>query len=374
MQSSVIESIGTAVPKFKIAQSAIFEFMSEAYGLTSIEKTRMGKIYSSSGIDFRHSVIDDYEKKIGDYSFYGNNPGLEPFPSTEKRVRYFQLTAVNLAVEAVHDCIQKIPEFSYESITHIITVSCTGLHAPGIDIDLVGRLGLSNTVERTCINFMGCYAAFNAMKSADYIIKASPLSRILVVCVELCTLHFQKENTLQNWLANALFSDGAAAVVISAKDVFPVSKSALKIEGFYAQLLLDAKKEMAWSIGNFGFEMNLGSHVTKKIKSFIKPIAYNLLQKLQLDFDNIAHFAIHPGGRRILEVCEEELGFKGGKDHPSYQVLRDFGNMSSATIFFVLNNLCKQMELSQISKGTIMSFAFGPGLTFESMVLVPAYH
>ena len=369
MSHSVIESIGTAVPPFRIAQSDIFNFMSEAHGLNPLEKGRLKKLYSSSGIEYRNSVLEDYSKPVGEYLFYGNEPGLEPFPSTQKRAQFFNYHAIDLCVKAVEECFSKVPLIELSSITHLITITCTGLHAPGIDIELVGRLGLNSDIERTCINFMGCYAAFNALKTADYIIKSNVKHRVLIVGVELCTLHFQKENNLTNWLSNALFSDGAGAVLVSNDAQKIKQKNQLRILGFYSRLLLESKKEMAWSIGNFGFEMNLGSGVSKRIKASIKGFAETLLKRFDLSLDQIDHFAIHPGGRRILEVCEEELEFTGGENHPSYETLKNYGNMSSVTILFVLKNFLEKMDSGKLEYGKIMSFAFGPGLTFESMVL-----
>jgi len=371
MPHSIISSIGLANPPFKVPQSDIFEFMSMAHGLNPIEKSRLKKIYDGSGIDFRYSVLEDFSKTPGHFTFFGNGEELDPFPGTKKRMQVFKEHSLSLAIQAVHHCLSPLPDFDIQSITHIITVTCTGLHAPGLDIELVSKLNLHPETERTCINFMGCYAGFNALKTADYISRSNPNHKILIISVELCTLHFQRENHLQNWLSNALFGDGAAAVLVESNHFSSQNNGALRLSGFYSTLMLAAKKEMSWNIGDFGFEMQLSSHITKSIKSNIHSVASKLLQKSKSGLTEISHYAIHPGGRRILEVCEEELGFSGGKNHPSYSVLRDFGNMSSSTIFFVLNELLSRIQGGSLEKGPVMAFAFGPGLTIESMILEP---
>jgi predicted naringenin-chalcone synthase len=369
MPFSIITSIGLANPAYKVPQSDIFTFMSRAHGLSPLENARLKKIYSGSGIEFRYSVLEDYSQLPGNFSFYGNGEELSPFPGTKRRAEIFKAQAVQLAYVAVMNCISPIPDFKLGSITHIITVSCTGFHAPGLDIELISKLGLSSDTERVCINFMGCYAGFNALKTADYISRSNPDYKILIVNVELCTLHFQRENNLQNWLSNALFGDGASATLIESESNPSGKGFSLRLKGFYSELMLQALQEMSWNIGDYGFEMHLSSHVTKSIKASIKTVAHSLMKKVKMNFSDMVHFAIHPGGRRILEVCEEELGFSAGPDHPSFQTLRQFGNMSSATIFYVLSDLMNQIRLEKVKSGPIMSFAFGPGLTFESMVL-----
>lgn len=371
MPSSLITGIGLANPPFKVPQSDIFNFMSRAHGLNPIESYRLKKIYTGSGIDFRYSVLDDYSRNPGDFSFYGNGEELEPFPGTKKRMELFKKNALSLGVEAVRACFSPLFNFDPLTITHIITVSCTGLHAPGLDIELVSALNLNPETERICINFMGCYAGFNALKTADYICRSNVNYKVLIVNVELCTLHFQRENTLQNWLSNALFGDGASAVLVESENNRYPSRMSFRLNGFYSLLVQEAQKEMTWNIGDFGFEMHLSTHISKNIKSSIKRVASNLLKKIGQESFPIQHYAIHPGGRRILEVCEEELGFTGGKNHPSYQILREYGNMSSSTIFYILFEFMNQFGSKKLKPGPLMSFAFGPGLTIESMMLEP---
>ncbi|MBU1822856.1 MAG: type III polyketide synthase, partial [Bacteroidetes bacterium] len=215
--SAFITSLGTAVPAHQIEQNRIADFMAKAMGLNAVDERRLRALYRSTRIRQRHSVLPDYGRSNGDFSFYPNTPGLEPFPTVQQRMVAYRQHAVVLAEEAIRDCLNNTP-VSPDKITHLITVSCTGMYAPGPDIELIGRLGLQSTVHRIAVNFMGCYGAFNGLKTAVALVKADPSARVLLVCVELCTLHFQKKNEEDHLLANALFSDGAAAVLLEGTD------------------------------------------------------------------------------------------------------------------------------------------------------------
>ena len=365
--SSCISAIGTANPEHRIKQSSILQFMVRAMGLDDNNALRLKKLYDHSGIDYRYSVIPDFgEEDFNKHSFFAKNARMEPFPCTQHRLRLYQHHAAAVAASAAEDCLKALPEGFHSEITHLITVSCTGMHAPGIDIELVERLGLSRHVERTCINFMGCYGAINALKTADYICRAEEDAKVLVVCIELCTLHFQKENTLDNWVANSLFSDGAAAVIIESKG-HSTSVNALTLKTFYSEFVPEAHNEMGWYVGNMGFEMKLTSRVAKLIRTQIKPITERLLEKARLSFSDVGSFAVHPGGKKILEATETALDIPVAANSYAYEVLRNYGNMSSATVLYVLKKIME--DTSADSNGNIMGFAFGPGLTVESMIL-----
>lgn len=364
--SSVITAIGTSNPINKFAQSQILDFMKAAHQLSGDNARRLEKLYTASGIKYRHSVITDFDKPIGSFNFFGNNAGLKPFPTTAQRGQLYQQTALTICLAAIQNALNKIQNFNLKTITHLITVSCTGMYAPGLDVEIVEQLNLNPWVERTCINFMGCYGAFNALKMANYICTAQPNANVLVVCVELCTLHFQKENTLDNWLSNSLFADGAAAVVVQHKDY--ATQKVFEMKGFYSQLVSKARNQMAWTIGDHGYQMQLSNQVAKQIKTEIKNVAQTLLNKLNLALADVGQFAIHPGGRRILEVCDEVFNLDVHQNQHAYKVLRDYGNMSSASVLFVLDELSKTLKMQNKSEN-VLSFAFGPGLTFESMLL-----
>lgn len=362
---SYISAIGTANPPNRVPQMEIVNFMAEASQMNEEEKRKITALYRSTGIRYRHSVLQDYGRSRGDFEFFENTPDMEPFPQLESRMNLYKEHALPLCIGAVENCLFNYPGFDKADITHLVTVSCTGMYAPGIDIELVEKVGLSTSVQRTAVNFMGCYAAFNAMKVADAICKADKEARVLIVCIELCTLHFQKSNTEDRVLANALFADGAAAVIMEAK---PKRDFSISIESLYCDLLLSGKQEMAWHITNFSFEMTLSTYIPDLIKSGIRQLAEKLLRHMKLRLTDIDFFAIHPGGKRILEVIEQQLGLEKEDNRYAYQVLKQFGNMSSPTVLFVLKALWDDLKKSDTGKN-ILSFAFGPGLTLESMLL-----
>ena len=366
--SSCITAIGTANPKYRTSQNDIYQFMAEAFDLDKNNASRLKIIYDNSGIDYRFSVLPDFGKKTNDGRLlFQSSEDKNSFPGTAIRMDQYQQEAAGLAFEAVKNCLQGFAEDFCSEITHLITVSCTGMYAPGIDINLVESLGLHPSVERTCINFMGCYGALNALKTADYICRAQPDAKVLIVCIELCTLHFQKKNTLDNWIANSLFSDGAAAAIVENPGLRTVTGSLLELDTFYSEFISEAKNEMGWNIGNTGFEMKLTSKVSKLIFKHIPAITASLLEKAGLLAQDIDNYAIHPGGRKILESAENALGFSRESNKFSYEVLRDYGNMSSASILFVLEKLLYKNTSAPVEN--ILACAFGPGLTVESMIL-----
>lgn len=361
---SFITSIGTATPPHVLSQSAIADFMTRAMQLNSDDAHKLRVLFRASGIETRHSVVEDYGK-TGEFHFYENTRDLEPFPSTKRRLELYHRHALAISLEAVSRCLAKIADFRKDSITHLVVVSCTGMYAPGLDIDLVKALGLNSDVERTSINFMGCYAAFNALKLADAACASRPETKALIVCTELCSIHFQKENTEDNMLANALFADGAAALLVEA---IPRAGLNLQQESFHCELATEGEHDMTWTVGDLGFEMRLSSYVPEVVGSGIKNLTRTLLSKIHKSLPEVAYFAIHPGGKKILEAIETELGLTKEQNRHAYEVLRKFGNMSSPTVLFVLEEIYRNLNGTDHDK-RILSFAFGPGLTLESMIL-----
>ena len=222
---SKIVSIGTAVPKNRHEQQQIFEFLSRVYAINEVEKRKLRFLYKHSGIQTRYSVLDDYSLPASEWKFFIPTENLEPFPSIEKRMKTFREHASPLSLKAINDCLKDLQD---QHITHLITVSCTGMSAPGLDLELIELLGLPSTTWRTSINFMGCYAAIHALKLADAICKSDPKANVLIVCIELCTLHFQKENTVDSMTSSMLFSDGAAAILVTVDQ----GKKGLSIDHF----------------------------------------------------------------------------------------------------------------------------------------------
>ena len=358
---SYITSIGTANPDHCFQQQAIANFMVKAMNLSVDEARKLRALFRATGIETRCSVLSDYGREIG-FEFFTDNELVEPFPSTQQRMEVFKKHALHLSLAAVNKCIEKIPSIQKKEITHLVVVSCTGMYAPGLDIDLVNALGLNSSISRTCINFMGCYAAFNGLKLADLFCSSEKNAKVLMVCTELCTIHFQKENTENNILANALFADGSAALLVEAQ---PRKGINLKPMAFHCDLAAEGEQDMAWTIGDWGFEMKLTSYVPDVIHNGIKKLTKSLLEKISQNLSDVSYFAIHPGGKKILEVIEEELGLTKLQNRAAYDVLREYGNMSSPTVLFVLKEIMNDLN---DAPANILGAAFGPGLTMETFL------
>ncbi|MEJ0054270.1 MAG: type III polyketide synthase [Bacteroidota bacterium] len=301
---SFITSIGTATPPHLLNQSMIGDFMIQAMGLGDDDARKLRVLFRASGIETRYSVLDDYGR-TEDFHFYENTPGMEPFPTTKRRLELYRRHALALSLDAVQNCFSTIDDLRRDSITHLVVVSCTGMYAPGLDIDLVKALGLRSDVERTSINFMGCYAAFNALKIAKAACVTRPESKVLIVCTELCTIHFQKENIEDNLLANALFADGSAAVLVESS---PRAGTNLLLESFHCELATQGEHDMTWTVGDLGFEMRLSSYVPEVVKSGIKNLTRTLLTKIDLRLAEVTYFAIHPGGKKNTGSDRKRIG------------------------------------------------------------------
>lgn len=350
-------SIGIANPGSPISQSRIAGFMQLAHQLDEQESRKLGIFYRMSGIDTRYSVLNDFEKdRVENFSFFPPNSTLSPFPGTAARMRVFQETAPKLTYQAAKDALNKAG-IKPSELTHLILVSCTGMVAPGVELQLMESLGLDSSVERYCIHFMGCYAAFTGIKLADKILRAEPDAKVLLVTVELCTLHFQKEYTEDNLLANSLFGDGAAVALLMN------SESGMKIEGYLSQVLREGEQDMAWGIGDFGFEMRLSKYIPALLDQGIQNLYPHFEQKFKIS--QLAHFAIHPGGKQILAKVQEAFGLPKEVNRHAEEVLRNFGNMSSASILFVLERMMADSSI----QGGILAMGFGPGLTLETLQL-----
>lgn len=354
-----INSIGTSLPPHVTDQGKIADFMVRHLQMDEEEERKLRILYRASGIQKRYSVLEDFSKNLNGQSFFKEDVA---FPSAKPRMVLYQRHALDLARRAIISALES-SDVGTEHITHLIAVSCTGMYAPGLDIELIEELGLNTDTQRTSINFMGCYAAFNALKAANNIIGADPEAKVLVVCVELCSIHLQEKKDDQNLLANAIFGDGAAALVLSSSS----GCRSLELSSFFSDLALQGKQEMGWFIGDYGFEMRLSASVPDVIQEGIGDLTTRLLDKINLEISDIDFYAIHPGGKRILEVIEEQLNITREQNQPAREILRTHGNMSSPTVLFVIKSVFDAMTLED-DKKHILSFAFGPGLTLESAV------
>jgi len=365
---SYVTSLAIAHPDNFFSQQQIAGFMVKAMALHDDDARKLRALFRATGIETRASVLADYGRDEG-FQFFPDNELLDPFPTTRTRMALYRTEALALSLQSATKCLeQKSVETS--EITDLIVVSCTGMYAPGLDIDLVNALGLPSSTRRTCVNFMGCYAAFNALKLANAICDSNTFAKVLVVCTELCSIHFQKENTEDNFLANALFADGSAALLVESTPRQGVNLNPIS---FYNDLFTEGKNEMAWGVGDQGFEMRLSTYVPEIIRNGIHALTTKLLRQSQLTLDAVDYYAVHPGGKKILEVIEEALHLDKAANRPAYAVLKKFGNMSSPTVLFVLHEILSGLTPEDHEK-KILSCAFGPGLTLESALFQIEMH
>jgi predicted naringenin-chalcone synthase len=362
---SYLNRIETAVPGYCYTQEYIEKRM-----LDWTEHARMKRyikrVYRGTGITKRYSVVPDFGAMESSEFLGYTDDGTPINPSTETRNDIFERESKKLAVEAAGKAMSS-SGLRPEEVTHVITVSCTGFYNPGPDFHLVQALGLSDRTQRYNLGFMGCYGAFPALRMADQFCKADPQAVVLVVCIELCTLHVQFNSNTDSLLANALFSDGVAAAVVSSRPSLNGQPS-LRMDEFSSALLTNGENEMAWTIGNTGFEITLSQYVPRIIGENIAALTNRTFEGLDVAVQDIDCWAIHPGGRSIVDNIEEQLGLSAEQVKYSRQVLSEYGNMSSATVLFVMQKILA--ELTEESS-TICGMAFGPGLTVEMAIMQP---
>ncbi|MBN2545836.1 MAG: type III polyketide synthase [Spirochaetes bacterium] len=358
-----LHKISTCVPEHFYTQEFGLNFLLELLGDTEKKRNFLTKVYTGSAINKRHTVINDYGKEPEDYTFYPKNKKMLPEPSTMQRNDLYIKESNRLSLKAVNKLLKELPRGLKNKITHIITISCTGFSAPGFDFYILKKLNLSPDIDRFHIGFMGCYAAFTGMKLARQICLADDNARVLMVNVELCSLHFQQKFEPDIVVANAIFSDGISAALISA-DQNDSKGEKLVLHSFTSHYIADSEDDMAWKIGLYGFDMKLSYYVPKLIDANIMKILGILLKKAGYKREEIDIWAIHPGGKAILEKLEKTLNLNRLDLKYSYDVLWEYGNMSSSTIMFVLDRI-----INESIKGKIFAIAFGPGLTVESGLL-----
>lgn len=333
----------------------ILQFMQTVYAATEVDKRKLRFLYQQSGISERYSVIADYSRTVDEWKFYPQTENLEPFPSLEQRMAVFHKQAPLLSVDAIRDCLKH--HYDPKKISHLITVSCTGMSAPGLDLQVMELMDLDKSISRTSVNFMGCYAAIHALKMADSICKTENDAQVLVVCTELCTLHFQRESTLDNITSSLLFGDGSAAALIGSDD-----HDGLTIDRFYSEVIPKGKRDMAWELSSNGFLMTLSGYISDLINEDFPSIVDRAFAKEGISKEDVSHWCIHPGGKRILETIHNSLELTDGQLDASYNTLNNFGNLSSASILFVM----KEMLHDQKNIKKLVGAAFGPGLTVET--------
>ncbi len=362
--SFVLEGIGTAVPRNFIEQKDAATFAMTCCESNSKQRHLVPALYRRAGVKRRHSVILNASTNCGpaQQEFYRPMDTLdERGPSTGQRMQAYKNHATELAIRAVTDAMSQAGTQAAQ-ITHLVTVSCSGFSAPGFDVALIQELGMPRNTSRTHIGFMGCHGVLNGLRVAKAFAESNPAARVLLCAVELCSLHHQYGMDPGRVVANALFADGAAAVVGRAGRKGAEIRWQVAAHG--STVLPDTEELMKWCIGDHGFEMTLSPRVPATICQSLTPWITQWLAAQQTSIAAIGSWAIHPGGPKILDACNEALGLDDKALSPSRRVLTNYGNMSSPTILFILQEL--QEAAAPLP---CVLLAFGPGLTIE-MALV----
>jgi predicted naringenin-chalcone synthase len=360
-----IHRIDTLLPEFSFSQEDAMAKMQE-WARDERERRLVRAVYRNSGIERRHSVLRNYDGD-GEGAFFRRGPdGVLRGPGTAARNDIFAAESRAMSVGLARTVLDNAGGLSAADVTHVVTASCTGFYNPGPDYFIVRELGMRDATQRYHLGFMGCYAAIPALRMAAQFCKADPAAVVLVVCVELCTLHLQLTGSEDNLLANSLFADGAAAAVISARQPAP-GTAAFRIGGFRSALVPAGEQDMAWRIGDQGFDIALSSYVPRVIGGNIRELVGPALSAEGLSLGDIDTWAVHPGGKAIIDQVERSLGLSAEQVAASREVLRRCGNMSSATVLFVLQEIVR--GVLPRPRETVCAVAFGPGLTVELAAL-----
>ena len=356
---SKITSISTGVPGHRYIQNDLFCFADKMYSRNADDSRKLKFLYAHSGINTRYSILPDFTLPVEERTFFKDDA-----PDISRRMELYNEYAAPLSVETIEKCISG--KIDKGAITHLITVSCTGMSAPGLDLQILEMMGLPDTIMRTSVNFMGCYAAIHGMKIADAFCKSTPNANVIVVCTEFCSLHFQQGFNIDNLTSSLIFADGCAALLMQSA---PGEKGII-LENFFSQVMFKGKKDMAWELSPTGFLMTLSGYIPDLVKADFEVLVNHALEKTGRKKEDITDWCIHPGGKKILDVIAESMGLDKEMLHPSYEVLNDFGNMSSPTVLFVLEKILAEIKNSGESSPAIFGAAFGPGLTMETFTAV----
>jgi predicted naringenin-chalcone synthase len=361
-----ILSIGTALPQYSIHQSDTVQ-IAQAIGLSQRWWHALPKLYSKTGVQTRHSVLLNSEtgSPVDRQSFYLSGGGESSRgPTTAQRLRKFEEHAGALLIESSRRAAEKAG-LTLDRVTHLVTVSCTGFSAPGVDHHLIDGLPLSNRVQRTNVGFMGCHGAINGVRVAQSIAESDPKAVVLVGAVELCSLHQQHSDHPQQLVANALFSDGAASVLVTSDSVASATPGLTwDIVANLSYRIPGTSEMMSWRVGDYGFEMTLSPEVPSVIESALPALFSDWLQSSGVVDREAIQWAVHPGGPRILDSVVSALSLDPSHVQKSRDVLSSHGNMSSPTLLFILD----QIDEPSV-RTTCILLGFGPGLSVEAVLL-----
>jgi predicted naringenin-chalcone synthase len=361
-----VHRLASAVPESAYAQAWSSELMQTHVESRPATKRVIRSLYRNSGIERRHSVVNDLAPGGGEGLFFHPDGTRLPTPGTGRRNAVYAREAPALFERVGRALLAPDSGFAARDVTHVITVSCTGFMAPGPDFHLVRTLGLAGSTQRFHVGFMGCYAAFPALRMARAFCAEDPDAVVLVVVVELCSLHLQFTDDTDDLIAGAVFADGAAGALVSARAPAPGTR-ALEMTAFHGDLAPEGESAMAWTIGDRGFRMKLSTYVPDLLQAKLAPVLDALLDRAGVARSDVPWWAVHPGGRAIVDRVQDTLGLADTQIQASREVLRDYGNMSAATVLFVLEALLARSSVQHGDR--VFAMAFGPGLTLESGLL-----
>lgn len=365
--SLALLGLGTALPATVIGQAEAAAINVRLCGAAAHRAEWLPSVYAQTGIRTRHTALSDavlrdfvQRTRITGSPFVPRGDG-DPGPTTAERMRHYAELAPPLAARAAAASLAQARK-QPSAITHLITVSCTGFVAPGIDVALMESLHLPATVARTHVGFMGCHGAINGLRVAQAFAAAEATASILLCAVELCTLHLHYGDDPQRLVANSLFADGAAAIVGVPSKRAPAD--AWQVAATGSCLIPGATDAMTWTIGDRGFAMTLSKAVPRLIATQLRPWLVAWLKEQKLCLEDIRSWAVHPGGPRVLTAVEEGLALSAEALAPSRAVFETCGNMSSPTLLFIVDRL----RAARATRPCV-ALGFGPGLIAEAMLL-----
>jgi predicted naringenin-chalcone synthase len=357
-----ILGLGTAVPNASI-DLAEGQMVAESLCCETDEQaTFIPAIYAGTGINRRYiclgrPVVEDIrnDTHLSGSPFLPTGEPGERGPTTRQRMEIYEREAPPLAIQASAKALSEAATLPSQ-ITHLVTVSCTGFAAPGFDIALINELGMSPTIHRTHVGFMGCHGALNGLRVANAFAASDPNARVLVCSVELCSLHYHYGWDPPKVVANALFADGAGAIVGGATP----KAGSWQLVASGSHLVPEAADAMTWTIGDHGFGMTLSKRIPEVIGTKLRPWLDEWLAAQGVRVTDVNSWAIHPGGPKVLDAAAGTLKLPAESVWASREVLSEYGNMSSATALFILKRL-----IDRKSKGPCVALGFGPGLNVE---------
>lgn len=378
--SFTLRGLGTSLPQFTMSQSEATELAREICARDDRETTLLKVLYRRSGVKNRHTVLPHRialqwlaegggDGRVG--ALAADMAGLTTVgdhavtdvalrsatkgPTTQERMQFFADLAPPLAIESAGNALTQ-SGLKAREITHLVTVSCTGFAAPGVDVALISTLDLAPTVQRVNVGFMGCHGAINGLRVAQGLLAADPRAAVLLCATELCSIHYRFQWDPDRMLGNALFADGSAAIVATHN----TQTQPWQLVATGSCLLPDSTDAMSWFVGDHGFEMYLSSRVPEIINEHLRPWLSGWLAQQGLTLEEVGSWAVHPGGPRILSAVEEALGLAGEATAVSREVLSEHGNMSSPTVLFILDRL-----IQRDAPRPVVMLGFGPGLVAE---------